>query len=388
MMLNQTTFYSNLFNMKKSFISTLMVILVAAGTAVGQQIPMFNSYTLNKFLINPSFAGASGKTNIYGINRIQYAGFDGAPVTYMFTADAGFKDKKFGIGGLLYSDRNNLIAQNGFQLSYAYTIKLSDKLNLGMGLNAGAVQWTLNLDQLKVDDPSETVLSNYKTNATTFRSDFGLRLSSEKFELGIAIPQLVSSKVNYSDYLNNSKGKYASIPHYIVNLGYLLALKNDINIKPMVVVRGAKDINPQIDIVGLLDWKSKAYFTAGYRTGYAASIGGGLRLAKGITFGYTYDRPLNTISTYSSGSHEIVVGITLGGGSSEEKPEPGKGSISKEDELKMRAAMEKQIQEKLSIEFENKQGCGRENSQSHRKQATYHNSNRRENHSSHCRQYK
>ena len=60
MMLNQTTFYSNLFNMKKSFISTLMVILVAAGTAVGQQIPMFNSYTLNKFLINPSFAGASG----------------------------------------------------------------------------------------------------------------------------------------------------------------------------------------------------------------------------------------------------------------------------------------------------------------------------------------
>jgi type IX secretion system PorP/SprF family membrane protein len=354
MMLNQTTFYSNLFNMKKSFISTLMVILVAAGTAVGQQIPMFNSYTLNKFLINPSFAGASGKTNIYGINRIQYAGFDGAPVTYMFTADAGFKDKKFGIGGLLYSDRNNLIAQNGFQLSYAYTIKLSDKLNLGMGLNAGAVQWTLNLDQLKVDDPSETVLSNYKTNATTFRSDFGLRLSSEKFELGIAIPQLVSSKVNYSDYLNNSKGKYASIPHYIVNLGYLLALKNDINIKPMVVVRGAKDINPQIDIVGLLDWKSKAYFTAGYRTGYAASIGGGLRLAKGITFGYTYDRPLNTISTYSSGSHEIVVGITLGGGSSEEKPEPGKGSISKEDELKLRAAMEKQIQEKLSIEFENK----------------------------------
>lgn len=50
--------------MKKNFISTLVVILVGIGTAAGQQIPMFNSYTLNKFLINPSYAGASGKTNI------------------------------------------------------------------------------------------------------------------------------------------------------------------------------------------------------------------------------------------------------------------------------------------------------------------------------------
>ncbi len=340
--------------MKKNFISTLVVILVGIGTAAGQQIPMFNSYTLNKFLINPSYAGASGKTNIFGINRIQYSGFDGAPVTYMFTADAGFKDKKFGLGGAVFSDRNNLIAQNGFQLAYAYTVKLNEKWNLGMGLNAGAVQWTLNFDQLKVDDITEDVLSNYKSNSTTFRSDFGFRISSDKLDFGLSLPQLVASKVKYSDYLKNGNGTYASIPHYVANLSYLLSLGNEINLKPMVVVRGAKDIQPQIDVIGLLDWKSKAYATLGYRTNYALSIGGGVRLTKGVTFGYTYDRPVNNISNYSGGSHEIIVGITLGSrGSSDEKPEPANG-LSKEAEAKLKADIQKQVQEKLSADYEAK----------------------------------
>jgi type IX secretion system PorP/SprF family membrane protein len=338
--------------MKKSILSTLLVILIGAGTAVGQQIPMFSSFTINRFIINPSYAGYNGKTNIYGINRIQYAGFAGAPVTFMLTGDAGFKDKKFGFGGMLYSDRNNLIAQNGFQLAYSYNIKLGEKWNLGMGLNAGAVQWTLNFDQLRIDDPSETVLSNYKSNATTFRSDVGFRINSDKFEFGVALPQVVSSKVKYDDYLNNSKGQYASIPHYIANLSYLLSLNENMSLKPMVVVRGAKDVKPQIDAIGLLDWKSKAFATVGYRTGYAVTIGGGVRMGRGVTFGYSYDKPLNDISNYSSGSHEIIVGFTFGEKSAE-KPEPA-NNLSKEAEAKLRADMEKQIQDKLSAEFEAK----------------------------------
>ena len=340
--------------MKKILISTVLVIIVGLSNTFAQQIPLFNSYTLNQFLINPSYAGASGKTNIYGINRIQYAGFAGAPVTYMMTADAGIKDKKMGVGGLLFSDRNTLLSQNGFQLTYAYTIKLNEKWKIGMGLNAGMVQWTLNFDQLKADMPSETVLTNYRSNATTFRSDVGLRLSSDKIDFGISIPQMVSSKVNYNDYLKDSKGKYTSIPHYVANLSYLVSLKNEINIKPMLVVRGAKGLAPQIDVIGLLDYKNKAYATLGYRAGYALTLGGGLKLNNGITIGYAYDKPVNNISKYSSGSHEFVVGITIGGKRvEEEKPQPADG-LTKEAELKLKMDLEKQIQEKLSKDLESK----------------------------------
>ncbi len=338
--------------MYKSIFSTLVVIIIGVGTASAQQISMFNSYTLNQFLINPSYAGLNGKTNIFGINRIQYAGFDGAPVTYMLTADAGFKDKKFGVGGLLFSDRNALIAQNGFQLTYAYSIKLNENWNIGMGLNAGMVQWTLNFDQLNVDDLDEDVLSNYKSNSSTFRSDFGLRINSDKIEFGLAIPQVVTSKVKYSDYVKNANGKYTSIPHYIANLSYLVAIKDYLTVKPMVVVRGAQGIKPQIDVVGLVDWKNKAYASVGYRTGYAVSIGGGMVVSKGLTFGYTFDRPLNAINTVTAGSHEIMVGISIGQRSAE-KPEPAKG-ISLELEAKLKSDIEKHVNEKLSVDFEAK----------------------------------
>jgi len=338
--------------MKRSILKLVVLIMVCAGTVQAQQIPMFNSYTLNQFLINPSFAGLNGKTNIYGINRVQYAGFDGAPITYMLTADAGFKDKKFGVGGALFSDRNNLIAQNGFQLTYAYTLKLNDRWNVGLGLNAGMVQWTMNFDQLRVDDQSEDVISNVRSGATTFRSDFGFRVSSDKFDFGLALPQLVSSKVKYSNYLTNSNGQFTSIPHYIVNLSYLLALSESIKLKPIVVVRGAQDISPQIDIVGMLDWKNKAYATVGYRTNYAFSVGGGLRLSKGISVGYSFDRPVNDISKFAVGSHEVIIGVTIGGKSGE-KPEPA-GAITKELETKLKTDIEKQLRNKLSSEFENK----------------------------------
>lgn len=349
---NKITPETKLSDMKKSLIITLLVIFIAFGNAIAQQIPMFSSYTLNKFLLNPSYAGSNGKTNIYGINRLQYAGFEGAPVTFMLTADAGFKDKKFGLGGLFFSDRSNLMSQTGFQAAYSYNIKLSETWNLGMGLNAGMVQWRMNFDQLIVDDPSEVVISNQRQNATTFRSDIGFRINSDKIDFGVSLPQIVSSKVNYTDYLTNKNGKYATVPHYVANLSYLFAVNENFNLKPMVVVRGAGGIKPQIDIIGFMDWKDMVFASVGYRTNYAVSIGAGLHVAKGVTFGYSYDRPVNNISKYSSGSHEMILGITLGARTSE-NDEPAKG-LTKEAEAKMKADMEKDIQARLVIQMETK----------------------------------
>lgn len=325
---------------------------LCVGSAAGQQIPMFSSYTINKFLINPSYAGINGNTRLYGINRIQYAGFDGAPVTYMLTGDAGFKSKKFGMGGMLFSDKNSLIAQNGFQLTYAYNVKLSEKWNLGLGLNAGMVQWSMNFDQLRIDNPDEDVISTYRSNATTFRSDFGFRINSDKIEAGVTLPQLVASKVNYSDYLKNANGKYTSIPHYIVNLGYNLSINEGLKLKPTVVVRGAKDINPQIDAMALLDIKNKFYALVGYRTNYAVSLGGGFGLSKGIMVGYIYDRPLNDISQYANGSHEVILGISFGSKSADE-PQPAKG-LNADAEKKLKMELEKSIQEKVEADLEKK----------------------------------
>lgn len=343
---------SNNLKMNKTIFSILIILTLSIGSAFSQQIPMFSSYTINKFLINPSYAGINGNTRLYGINRIQYAGFDGAPVTYMLTGDAGFKTKKFGIGGMLFSDNNSLISQNGFQLTYSYTVKLSEKWNLGMGLNAGMVQWNMNFDQLRIDNPDEDVVSAYRSSATSFRSDFGFRINSDKIEIGVTIPQVVASKVNYTDYLKNANGKYTSIPHYIVNLGYNLSINEGLKLKPTVVVRGAMDINPQIDAMALLDIKNKFYALVGYRTNYAVSLGGGFGLSKGIMVGYIYDRPLNDISQYSNGSHEVIVGISIGSKSAEE-PQPAKG-LSADAEKKLRLEMEKSIQDKLALDFESK----------------------------------
>jgi len=231
----------------------------------------------------------------------------------MLTADADFEKKKFGLGGVAFKDQNDIISQTGFQMAYSYNVKLGDNLNLGMGLNAGLVQWTLDFENLKVQDPSEDILNTARNNASTFRSDFGFRLSSKNFDLGFAVPQFVTSKVNYTNYLKNTNTRFTQNPHYLVNMSYRIQLVEDVwNFKPMVLLRGASGIDPQVDMIGVLDWKKRAYASVGYRTNFAMTLGGGVNMNNGMTLGYNFDRPVNDIKSFTAGSHEIVLGFTLG----------------------------------------------------------------------------
>ena len=65
--------------------------------ASAQQIPMYGTYMLNEFSINPAYAGEDGGVNLFGTVRDQYSGFEGSPVTEMLTVDGYLEKQKINL---------------------------------------------------------------------------------------------------------------------------------------------------------------------------------------------------------------------------------------------------------------------------------------------------
>ena len=144
------------------YISILaFMILPFRGSA--QQQPLISQYTMNKFLVNPALAGATGYTNLNFTARQQYSGFQNAPRSIFFSANTRLLDdihilkrnkverkttkasrtKNVGVGGYIFNDRNGIMNRTGMQLTYGYHINFDGRYQLSFGLSFTGYQFRI-----------------------------------------------------------------------------------------------------------------------------------------------------------------------------------------------------------------------------------------------------
>ena len=76
--------------------------------------------------------------------------------------------------------------------------------------------------------------------------------------------------------------------------------------------RTTESLNFQLDAGASFMYKDWVWINGMYRYDYAVSVGGGFKVHNIITIGYSYDLPINNLNGYTTGSHEILLGITFG----------------------------------------------------------------------------
>lgn len=283
-----------------------------------QQVPLYASYTVQPFLLSPSMAGSGNESfRMFAINRLQFAGIEGAPVTFMLTGDAPFKKQSMGLGGSIYSDKAGLLARTGFNLGYSYKVSLSEDFKLSFGLGADMSQYGIDFDNVVAKDMDEDILQFASSNKMVFTGNFGVHLNYKDFVLGFAAPQLFGSRIIYKNYTTTSELELELVPHYMGFMSYKIPVKEDVfDLQPSVVLRTTANVDPQIDVnlMGII--KDNVFVTAGYRSGYAITLGGGLNITDNLMFGYTYDWSINEFAGYSWGSHEVILGYRNWGANS------------------------------------------------------------------------
>ena len=279
--------------------------------AWAQQVPMIGGYAFNPFLLNPAEAGSGENIRLFGHYRNQYADYEGAPVTQIFTADGAIPKKKFGLGLQVFNDQTNILQHTGFSLAYAYRLDLSDALSLRMGVSGNLSRRGIDFSKIQLEDEQERANMQGMQQNTHFDGDAGVSLRYQNLHFGFAIPQLLETTTDYSDGQDLTTFSYRNQRQYLTQLSYRFDFGEQFSLQPMGISRLSANFSPQYEGILMGGYQDRYFLNLGYRSNYAVTAGMGIQISEAIMAGYTYDMPTNALSGFTSGSHEVMVGITL-----------------------------------------------------------------------------
>jgi type IX secretion system PorP/SprF family membrane protein len=291
--------------MRKKYYIWFFALLSVCGLA--QQLPQYTQYMLNEMAINPAVAGKDEYADVRSNNRYQWVGITDAPRTYMLTGHGPIKAKNMGLGFNLYTDIVGPTRRTGLTFSYAYHLKLKEDMFLSMGLSAGILQWGIDGSKLTLhDDGDQNLLTNYQT---TYVPDFGAGLyfhKKNRYYFGLSLPQLYQAPIQLYETTGNSS---RIVTHFNLNGAYKFDLGEDFKIEPSFLAKYAKPAPVKVDAGLRVIYKEQVWLGGAYRHHDAFTALIGYMYKNYLLIGYSYDFTTTNIKKYTTGTHEIMLGI-------------------------------------------------------------------------------
>jgi type IX secretion system PorP/SprF family membrane protein len=292
--------------MRKSSI-ILIVCFLAGISGFAQQLPQYSQYMLNEMAINPAVAGKDEFAEVRSNNRHQWMGITDAPRTYMLTMNGPIKDKNMGLGMNIYTDVVGPTRRTGVSFSYAYHLKLKEDLRLSLGLNAGLQQWGIDGSKITLrEEGDQQLLTTYRTAPVP---DFGAGIyfhKKDKFYFGFSLPQLYRAPIYV--YNQNSKNSRLS-GQYSFNSAYRIDIDETFKVEPSFLIKYEKPAPVKVDVGARVIYRQQIWMGLVYRHRDAVSALLGYMYKDYLLIGYSYDFTTTQIRRYSSGTHELMLGL-------------------------------------------------------------------------------
>jgi type IX secretion system PorP/SprF family membrane protein len=294
-------------------------------------------------VINPAITGIENYVDIKASHRLQWVGLLDAPVTTYFTMHGpiGKSDYKatptsykvpgenprgskywqeytvsephHGWGVQIVNDRTGPLNNFSAMATYAYHLGLSPRTNLAAGIGAGISSISLNADKLQFYNSSvdPAVFNNSLINRTKLDINVGLYLYSDDYFVGLSAQQVAPSKLNFSNNtLQQIEGK--SVPHFFAHAGYRFMMGDNFNVIPSVMLKYVQPTPLQVEVNAKLQYQDLIWVGAGYRHEDGATAMVGFNVSNTFNIGYSYDYITSRLNTFTRGTHEIMIGFTLG----------------------------------------------------------------------------
>lgn len=291
--------------MKKLY--TLLTVIVCTVSGLkAQQVPQYAQYMLNDYILNPAVSGIYDYYDVKSNNRYQWVGVTDAPRTYILSVHGPHRKKSMGFGGSVYSDVTGPTSRTGAYLSYAYHVKLSQKLKLSFGLGFGVMQFKIDGSKVTLKDENDPAMSNGVMSVIVPDATFGTYLYTDKFYFGISAPQLIGNKLNFFDNVADSQSRLAR--HLLVQAGYTFHLGEKWTVQPSLLFKYVTPVPPQFDIGLKIGYNDVVWAGSAFRINDAVSVMAGFNIGKNIILGYAYDFNTSSLRNYSNGSHEVMIG--------------------------------------------------------------------------------
>jgi type IX secretion system PorP/SprF family membrane protein len=289
--------------MRKLPIIALLTAVVHLGYA--QQVPQSYLYGYNTFLINPASSGLNNCTELTVAHHNQWVKIEGAPITNHLLVSTRIKDR-WGIGGQFMMDKIGMLQQVSALGNVSYGI-LNGNQTLRLGISLGYNNYRVNPSNAVAFDLLDPIVNGGNQSAGAISSDFGAFYRNGALELFGTVKQLVKT---YSNFGYANLPGYGQRPHFLIGTGYQIKLNSVWGLRPNALYKSINNVN-QVDVNLDAQYKKFLYLGAGFRTQVGVVARAGIVLKEKFFFGYAYEAPIANIASYSSGSHELMLKMTL-----------------------------------------------------------------------------
>jgi type IX secretion system PorP/SprF family membrane protein len=289
--------------LKYSF-SGVMIFIALTGFA--QQSPQTNVYNYNRYSLNPAYAGEKGCTEIFFSHLNQWVKVSGAPVTSLLSANTRL-GKSWGVGANVLVDKIGMLQQVAASGSVSYGFTIANAHNLRFGLSAGYDQFRVNTDGAIAFDNNDVIVNGGSQSGSTINTEFGLLYQFKGLEFSASSKQVLES---FSNFGYSGLNGYGLRRHLIGLLGYRFKLNDNLSLKPSILYKGIGNVN-QFDVNTDLNYKNFITGGLGFRSGVGLIGRVGVNIQDLFFVGYAYETPMRNIASYSSGSHEVIIGLKL-----------------------------------------------------------------------------
>lgn len=286
--------------------------------AFAQQDPQFTMFYFNKMLFNPAYAGAKEAACVTFMGRKQWSGLEGAPSTFMVTADLPITlpgtNNELGLGVTTFGDYIGFNQDHGLRVAMAYRKKNLGPGHLSVGLDVGFMNKAFtNPASAWIYPNTPEPLPNAGTPASTvFDISAGVYYHSQKFYAGFSMLHLTAagfSQMNmkqarhmyftggYTFSFNRGASPWKLNPNLLIRTDMVTA-NFDVNLNAIYDINGTN---------GIFFGTTYRFDDAiGLNVGYNGNYFDG---KMGVLIGYNYDISTSKLRSFNTGSHELIIRI-------------------------------------------------------------------------------
>lgn len=331
----------------KNLLVLLLVLFSTVATA--QQQSHYTQFFYNPSLYNPAAIGTQDLIDIDLGFRKQWVGVANSPTTFTLTAHAPIKMKKkvkvqrasfnpeqssffknpvvqtgrikHALGGKLINDQWGAFGMTNLYANYAFHVPLSKKINMSFGVGLGWSNYRFDQEKAKTLDPNDPTYINFLgggTNQNIFDMQAGLWIYHSDFFIGLSATNLLMNKIHFG----NAKTDARLNIHSYFTAGYIWRATKKFSVSPSVILKYMYPAPISFDVAIKFEYNDFVWGAISYRYQDAIALMAGFNFGKHFQLTYSYDITISPLRISSKGSHEVTLGILIGGkkeASAEEK---------------------------------------------------------------------
>lgn len=294
------------------FLGTLFIVFVVLGLKAQDvvlpiDLRQHNLTEYNSSLLNPVFSlDRNNPSSIAFWARWQWQTYDADPTSLFLNYTTRLNEvSAAGVG--FFQHNTGIFLNTGAVLNFAYTIALSEKTFLGIGMNLFGYQQELADQRFFVPNPIQNAISN----------DFvvqlapGINLNVDRLNIGLTSENLFD--YNFGTNEQNSapdERMYLALASYDFPIAILNSDSNSV-LRPSIYFKSIPGLDSQFGITSLLT-TNKFWAQAGYNNFYGFSGGIGGHFFKRLSLGALVELGTTPELKGKDPSFEVVTSYKLG----------------------------------------------------------------------------